>query len=177
MPRFRLARNRLIRCWPGLKGVGWTPFAFCLLLCASLAGCASTPGVGSRDCDGFCARPAAAGAESGEAYLFTANVAAAAYAWDFGDHTTGTGAEVRHVYAFHDGKVTAKLLAQTGDEVKTFAQPVVVGTGNNARATYLLEAETDWLVTGTPVTFSAAASSDPEGDGLLLAVGSLFRRV
>ncbi|HUR63541.1 MAG TPA: hypothetical protein VM241_03570 [Candidatus Thermoplasmatota archaeon] len=130
-----------------------------LPLCALLAGC-SSGGSGA----GFkVTAPAAAGG----AYAFASDVKADNYTWDLGDHlTTAYGKSVTHAYDFKDGSITVTLKATTAGQSKEYSQALKLGSGENRKATFLMEAQTDWAVTGETVKFSAARSSDPEGDPL-----------
>jgi hypothetical protein len=129
-----------------------------LPLAALLAGCSSSSG------DGFDVK---APASPGGAYEFTAAASADNYTWDLGDHlTTAYGKTVTHAYDFTDGSITVSLKTTKGGVVKEFNQPLKLGSGENRKATFLMEAETDWAVTGQTIKFSAARSTDPEGDPL-----------
>ncbi|HUR61572.1 MAG TPA: hypothetical protein VM286_04330 [Candidatus Thermoplasmatota archaeon] len=124
-----------------------------------LAGCSG----GSSD-GGFTVK---APAQPGGAYEFTADVKADEYTWDLGDHlTVASGKTVSHTYDFKDGEITVTLKTTTGGDVKEYNQKVIVGSGTNQKATFLMEAQTDWAITGETIKFSAARSSDPEHDPL-----------
>jgi major membrane immunogen (membrane-anchored lipoprotein) len=127
-------------------------------LSAALAGCSSS------DQEGFSVKaPSAPGGE----YVFTANGDADNYTWDLGDRlTTASGKTVRHTYDFQNGVVTVTLVAKTGDRTKESRQTITLGTGQNAQPTFILEGQTNWTVTGEPIRFSAAKSTDPDGDPL-----------
>lgn len=127
-----------------------------LPLSALLSGCSSA------DAEGFTIK---APATPGGAYEFTTGMKADNYTWDLGDHlTTAYGKTVTHAYDFRDGAVTVTLRATTGGQAREYSQPLVLGSGANQKATFLMEAETDWVVLGQTVRFSAARSFDPEGD-------------
>ncbi|MFO1534902.1 MAG: hypothetical protein ABR586_04490 [Thermoplasmatota archaeon] len=129
-----------------------------LPLAALLAGCSSAPS------DGFTVTAPDA---PGGAYAFAAGVKADNYTWDLGDHlTTAYGKEVTHTYDFRDGTVTVTLKATTAGQSREFSQTVTLGSGANQKATFLMEAQTDWAVLGETVAFSAARSFDPEHDPL-----------
>ncbi|HEX2066751.1 MAG TPA: hypothetical protein VHI93_08065, partial [Candidatus Thermoplasmatota archaeon] len=103
----------------------------------------------------------------GGAYTFTSDVAADNYTWDLGDRlSVAYGKTVTHAYDLKDAALTVTLRATTAGVAREYSQPLVVGSGQNAKATFLMEAETDWAVTGETVRFSAARSFDPEGDPL-----------
>ncbi|MEA3204179.1 MAG: hypothetical protein QOI63_1859 [Thermoplasmata archaeon] len=130
-----------------------------LPLVALLAGCSS-----GGSANGFTITPPNA---AGGAYVFTADAKADNYTWDLGDHlTTAYGKSVAHAYDFTDGSLTVTLKATSGGQSKEYNQPLRLGTGSNQKATFLMEAETDWVVTGQTVKFSAARSFDPEHDPL-----------
>lgn len=100
-------------------------------------------------------------------YVFTAGAGADNYTWDLGDHlTTAYGKSVTHTYDFTNGNITVTLKAKTGTETKQTAQSLVVGTGKNEKAVFIMEAQTDWGIIGEPLKFSASRSHDPESDPL-----------
>jgi len=139
------------------------------LLATGLAGCGgttSTPG----DCgEGFCIL---APATAGGAYTFTASVTADNYTWDLGDNLGLVyGKQVEHTYDVVNAKLTPRLYAKTGTETHLYKQDgaVRLGTMVNAAATFLLEAQTNWAVTGERVRFSARSSHDPDGDAMRFA--------
>lgn len=140
-----------------------------LFVAAALAGC-----TGGNDCVDFCVEPTDDG---GRTFAFSAAVAADNYTWDFGDNgPRGYGKDVEHTYDVQDGTVTPRLYARSGAETLTFAKKdaVVLGTGKNERATFLMEAQTNWAVTGERIRFSADQSSDPDGDTLRFAWACTF---
>jgi major membrane immunogen (membrane-anchored lipoprotein) len=129
-----------------------------LPLAALLAGCSSASG------NGFTVTAPSA---PGGAYVFAADVKADNYTWDLGDHlTTAYGKTVTHAYDFKDGSITVTLKATTAGQAKEYNQPLKLGSGVNQKATFLMEAQTDWTVVGETVKFSAARSFDPENDPL-----------
>jgi hypothetical protein len=131
-----------------------------LPLCALLAGCSSSGDSGA----GFTVK---APAEPGGAYTFTAGAAADNYTWDLGDHlSVAFGKSVVHTYDFRDGTLTVTLKSKAGAQTREYNQQLVLGSGKNQKATFLMEAQTDWAVVGETVTFSASRSFDPEGDPL-----------
>jgi hypothetical protein len=127
-------------------------------LAIALAGCTSEGG------DGFTTKaPSAPGGE----YVFTATGSADNYTWDLGDRlTVAYGKTVRHAYDFQNGQITVVLTQKTGDLRRDFRQTLTLGTGQNSLPTFILEGNTNWTVTGETITFSAAASTDPDGDPL-----------
>jgi hypothetical protein len=138
------------------KGLAlWAAAAF---LAAGLAGCSSP------DKGGFEVKaPSAPGGE----YVFTANGSADNYTWDLGDRlTTAYGKQVRHTYDFKNGAITVTLTAKKGGQAEESRQAITLGTGQNAQPTFILEGQTNWTVTGETVRFSAAKSTDPDGDPL-----------
>jgi major membrane immunogen (membrane-anchored lipoprotein) len=127
-------------------------------LSAGLAGCSS------GDKSGFSVKaPSAPGGE----YVFTANGSADNYTWDLGDRlTVAYGKSVHHTYDFKNGAITVTLTAKKGAQSEESRQALTLGTGQNAQPTFILEGQTNWTVTGETVRFSAAKSTDPDGDPL-----------
>lgn len=101
-------------------------------------------------------------------YVFEATKNADAYTWDFGDGTKATGETVEHVFGVESGVFNVKLTT-TRDGAKETHAPLrlELGSGENAAASFRLDLEWQWVQVGEDVTFSAAASEDPEGDRLL----------
>lgn len=126
-----------------------------LLVTAALAGCA-----GSDD------EPIGVEGEDG-AYRFTANVEGDRYGWDFGDRLgRAEGKTAEYTYDFDTGSVTVRLTVEDDGERTEHTRTLVIGEGTNRPPALVLEAQTDWAVVGEEVRFSAAASTDPEGDPL-----------
>lgn len=127
-------------------------------LAAGLAGCSSS----SKG--GFTVKaPGAAGGE----YVFTANGSADNYTWDLGDRLTILyGKSVHHAYDFKNGKITVVLTTKKGTQTAESRQDLTLGTGQNAQPTFFLEAPTNWTIPGEGMTFTAKASTDPDGDPL-----------
>lgn len=127
-------------------------------LAVALAGCSS----GSSG--GFSVK---APSEPGGEYVFKASGSADNFTWDMGDRLTVLhGKTVRHAYDFDSGNVTVVLTAKTGDRSVDHRKSLTLGTGANAQPTFILEGQTNWTVTGEPIKFSAAKSTDPDGDPL-----------
>ena len=128
------------------------------ILSLTLAGCSS----GGSDSSGFSVKTGAPGT-----YTFTAAGKADNYTWDLGDHLTVLyGKSVTHTYDFKNGKVAVVLTSKVGTAPKEARKDLVLGTGQNADATFILEAQTNWTITGETMRFSAAQSTDPDGDAL-----------
>jgi hypothetical protein len=103
----------------------------------------------------------------GGAYTFEANVEADNYTWDLGDHlTVAHGRSVTHAYDFQDGRVVVSLRARGGSGSGDYSTEVVLGSGQNGKPTFLMEAERNWTVPDEQVRFSARLSTDPDGDPL-----------
>lgn len=139
----------------------------------ALAGCGSAPSGGTD-----AIRVENLGAPGGPGpYRFTALVASdGEYTWDLGDHlTVKTGPSVEHTYDFKDsapdrrgqpGNVTVTLRVVDAGAAKAHTVSFRLGTGLNKSPTFVLDSQTNWAVLGEPVTFSAARSSDADGDTL-----------
>src|ERR1041385_3892737 len=127
-------------------------------LAVALAGCSS------GDKSGFSVKaPSSPGGE----YVFTANGSADNYTWDLGDRlTTAYGKSVHHTYDFKNGAITVTLTAKKGGQSEESRQALTLGTGQNGQPTFILEGQTNWTITGETVRFSAAKSTDPDGDPL-----------
>ena len=138
------------------KGVAL--LATAAVLATVLSGCSS----GSKG--GFSVKaPAAPGGE----YTFTASGKADNYTWDLGDRLTVLyGKSVHHAYDFKNGKLTVKLTEKTGGKSAESSQELTLGTGQNAPATFFLDGSTNWTIPGEQMTFTAKASTDPDGDPL-----------
>lgn len=105
-----------------------------------------------------------------EPYVFRAGMSADSYSWDFGDGSApAEGREVEHVYGVSSGTVTVTLKATQGEEAERVSEQVVIGDGDNAAPEPLLQISTDWAVTGQTFRASGAASSDPDGDPVLVS--------
>lgn len=127
-------------------------------LAVALAGCSS------GDKSGFSVKaPSSPGGE----YVFTANGSADNYTWDLGDRlTVAYGKSVHHTYDFKNGAITVTLTAKKGGQSEESRQALTLGTGQNGQPTFILEGQTNWTITGETVRFSAAKSTDPDGDPL-----------
>jgi hypothetical protein len=124
----------------------------------ALAGCSS------GESGGFSVK---APGEPGGEYVFKASGSADNYTWDLGDRLTVLyGKTVRHAYDFDNGQVTVTLTTKSGDKTAEHSKPITLGTGQNAQPTFILEGQTNWTVTGETIKFSAAKSTDPDGDAL-----------
>ena len=103
----------------------------------------------------------------GGAYTFEANVEADNYTWDLGDHlTVRYGKSVTHAYDFKDGKIVVGLRARGGSGAGDYSTTLTLGSGNNGKPTFILEAGQNWTVPGEAVKFSARLSTDPDNDPL-----------
>ena len=94
---------------------------------------------------------------SGRSAGFTAEDAGpgATYAWDFGDGTSGTGAEPTHLFVA-DGEYTVRLTVSSADGTATVSQKIRV---TNAAPTAAFSSS----AAGLTVTFDASTSTDVEG--------------
>ncbi|CCH79203.1 conserved hypothetical protein [Nostocoides japonicum T1-X7] len=82
------------------------------------------------------------------------------YAWDFGDNSTGSGANLSHTYA-KDGTYTVKLtVTDNQGATGTVSKSVVVA---NAPQNQPPVASFTYQCTGTTCTFDGSKSSDPDG--------------
>lgn len=107
-----------------------------------------------------------------EPYVFEAAVSADEYKWDMGDGRRLAGEQVSHVFGVNDGTFNVKLTTVSGGEEETHAPlTVTVGAGDaaNAAPDFRLDFEWTWVQVGEEVSFSAASSSDPDGDTLLFS--------
>lgn len=91
------------------------------------------------------------------------------FAWTFGDGTTATGDSVRHVYR-HAGTYTVTLLVVDDKGAASTVTSAAVVTELSTRAenqapVVSLVVPPRGLV-GSPLTFDASATSDPDGDPL-----------
>ncbi len=89
------------------------------------------------------------------------------YAWAFGDGQTGTGPTVSHTYATN-GKYTATLTVTAGGDAARTATKTLAVAANGAPTAVA----TATHLSGTAplnVGFSAAGSTDPDGDSLTYA--------
>lgn len=137
----------------------WKGLAALMAAALALAGCGGT-GDGTPEAGFTITGPDAAGA-----YTFEADASGDAYTWDFGDHTPpASGASVTHTYSFANGRAKVTLTATTGGVAQAYHQDVVRGTGVNEKATFLLEAEKDWLDVGEQASFTGSGSFDPDHD-------------
>lgn len=131
----------------------------------ALSGCSSPSGGGGST--GFTVTH-----ESGSTYTFKASGTADNYTWDLGDrlNTQVPGKKVTHTYDFTNGKVNVVLLTKKGTAPATESRKqVVIGSGVNGEATFILEGSQNWTVLGEPLKLSASASTDPDGDALRYA--------
>jgi len=102
-------------------------------------------------------------------YTFTTSVASddGNYTWDLGDHLTVLyGQTVTHTYDLKSANLTVTLRVKQGGAPQSYTTSLLLGSGANTKPTMFLDAQTDWAVTGQPLTFSAARSVDPDGDAL-----------
>lgn len=100
-------------------------------------------------------------------YVFKASGSADNYTWDLGDRLTILhGKTVRHAYDFQNGEITVVLTMKKGEKTEDHRKTITRGTGVNEQPTFILEGSTNWTVTGETITFSAAKSTDPDGDPL-----------
>jgi hypothetical protein len=105
-------------------------------------------------------------------YTFTANVDSEGdnYTWDMGDRLTVLyGKTVQHTYDLKDAQLAVTLKVRSNGTQQEHSVPLTLGTGQNANPTFVLDGPTYWAVVGEPVRFSAARSSDPDGDPLRYA--------
>ncbi len=104
-----------------------------------------------------------------EPFVFEAKVAADEYKWEMGDgRAPQFGQMVEYVYGFTDGEVRVKLTTTSGGEVQQHpAVTLSLGTGTNAKPSFLLQASHDWVQVGETFTLSGAGSTDGDGDPLL----------
>jgi PKD repeat protein len=109
-------------------------------------------------------------------FEFTAQTKADSYTWHFGDgQAPKTGKTVEHLYGARAGNVTVTLLAESGGETKTYTKTITLGTGANQKAAFVLESGSNWAEVGETVRFSAARSSDPDGDTLYYSWNCIFQ--
>lgn len=129
-----------------------------LLLSVALAGCSGGAGAAGIKVSG----------PNGDGqYTFTATGGGDNFTWDLGDHLTRAyGKKVTHTYDFDSGVVPVVLTVKTGESTKEYRKEITLGSGTNEEASFVLEGSTNWTVLGEAVTFSAARSTDPEGDPL-----------
>lgn len=83
----------------------------------------------------------------------------AAYTWDFGDGTAGTGKTTTHRYA-KDGKYTVSLTVTSDDESTASTEQAIEVANRAPTAAYTLSTD------GAKVSLDATESSDPEGSVL-----------
>ncbi len=133
--------------------------AVAVLTLTALAGCASSGNAGGG------AYTITAPDTPGGSYRFEATVDAENYTWDLGDRlTTKYGASIEHVYDFTNGQVVVVLTTKNGGETKDYSEKLTLGTGKNEKSTFILESQRNWTILGETTSFSATASTDPEGD-------------
>ena len=145
------------------------------MLGTALAGCGGKTASSGNDAIGI----ENLGAPGGPGpYRFTALVESenGNYTWDLGDRlTVKHGQTVEHTYDFKDsapnargepGNVTVTLKVVQNGTVKPHTMGLRLGTGRNASPSFTLDGGTQWAVVGETVRFSAARSTDPEGDPL-----------
>ncbi len=138
-----------------------------LFVAASLAGCTSEP---TDTADGAIKVVSTPADGATEAVKLEATVSADSYEWNMGDGRAKiTGKTVEHVYGVTDGTFKVELTTVSGGESKKWAPlSLVLGSGENAEPQYVLEMDWNWVQVGEEITFSAAGSTDTEGDPLLL---------
>ncbi len=97
-------------------------------------------------------------------------VSADEYKWKMGDgRPMLAGKSIEHVYGVTDGKFRVELTTvKAGTATTHDILTVEFGTGQNAAPSFLLELEQKWVQVGEDITFSAANSTDTEGDPVLL---------
>ncbi len=83
-----------------------------------------------------------------------------AVGWDFGDGNTSVVAAPVHSYA-RPGEYTVKLTVRDDDGATATTQRPVSVLNREPTASFVLESAEVWK--GSPVTFNASASSDPDG--------------
>lgn len=133
--------------------------AAAVLLAVTLAGCSG----GSSESGGFSIK----GPDGNGAYTFTASGSADNYTWDLGDHLTRAfGKSVTHTYDFANGVVPVVLTTTKAGVEKESRKDLILGTGTNGNAAFVLEGETNWTLTDQSVSFSAHRSTDPDSDPL-----------
>ncbi len=137
------------------------------LVAVSLAGCTDDAG---DTTDGAIKINTIPEDPSTEAVVLDATVTADSYSWNMGDGRGKVeGKTVEHVYGVTDGTFKVELTTTTGGESKTWAPlQLVLGTGQNQAPSYKLQMDWNWVQVGEDMTLSAAASTDPEGDPILL---------
>lgn len=154
---------------PGCAAPGATPADDGRTLDCAANPSDSPPPPATSAAQGFCI---GIPADPAHGYAFKALVTADNYTWDLGDNLGLVyGHDVQHVYDVRNATLNVILYARTGSETRRFENKaaVVRGSGINSPATFFLEAEKIWVVTGERVRFSSAASRDPDGDVLRFA--------
>ena len=86
------------------------------------------------------------------------------YAWAFGDGATGTGVSAAHTYA-SAGTYTATVTVSDGSLTATASTTITVTAANRAPTAVVTATPTSG-VAPLAVSFSAAGSSDPDGNAL-----------
>jgi PKD repeat protein len=84
------------------------------------------------------------------------------YAWNFGDGTTGSGVSTSKSYAVAGTYTITLTVTDNGGLAASTTRTVTITTGNQA-PTANFSASPSPTTVGTPITFSAATSFDPDG--------------
>ena len=90
---------------------------------------------------------------------------AVAYAWDFGDGTTATGATVTHAYATQSSYTVTLTVTDAFSRSATTTRLLTVLTGGTPTASFTVSPVTPNL--GDTVFFSASASTAPAGRSIV----------
>lgn len=109
-------------------------------------------------------------AEPGGEYRFAALVTCSEYKWDLGDHLgVANGQDAAYTYDLDHGELTIVLSCyKEGSTVPdVYATKIILNDdATNQKPSFVLDVTHEWIVIGETVTFSAAGSTDADGDTL-----------